>query len=62
MYAKNNEKRRDPHPICRQSVEKQFPRTLTSTSPRYPLDTVYLSVPGVRSWHHMKLEREEMYL
>ena len=33
-------KRRDPHPICRRSVEKRIPRTLKTTPPRYPLDTV----------------------
>ena len=32
MYAKNTEKRRDPHPICR--------RTLKATLPCYALDTV----------------------
>ena len=40
MYTKNNEKRRDPQPICHRSVEKRFPRTLTTTPPRYPLDTM----------------------
>ena len=40
MSAKNNEKRRDPHPICRGSVEKRFPRMLKTTPPHYPLDTV----------------------
>ena len=42
MYAINNEKRRDPHPICRRSVEKRFPRTLKRTPPCYPLDTVII--------------------
>ena len=42
MYAKNNEKSRDPHSICRRSVENRFPRTLKTTPPRYPLDTVYM--------------------
>ena len=36
-------KRRDPHPICRRSVEKRFPRTLTATPPRYPLNTVIMA-------------------
>ena len=37
MCAKNNEKRRDPHLICRRSGEKLLPRTLQTTPPRYPL-------------------------
>ena len=32
-YAKNDEKRRDPHPICRRSIEKRLSRTLKMTLP-----------------------------
>ena len=51
MYAKNNEKRHDPYPICRRSVENSLPRTLKTTPqyvlatpPRNPLDTMLLTV------------------
>ena len=33
-------KRPDPHLLCCQTVEKQSPRTLNTTPPRYPLDTL----------------------
>ena len=34
MYAKNNEKRRDPHPICRRSVDSPY---VENDSPALPL-------------------------
>ena len=46
MFAKNTEKRRDPHPIFRRSAEKRFPRSLKSIPPRYPL--VKVNIVGVR--------------